>query len=109
MWCHDVGTMKLERTQIYLPSGTRRRLGKDAAERGVSMTAFLREVVEEHYARRSAPASSSFDGLIGCVDDAPASDVSRDGDTYRDVALDERLRKKLGTRKQPTRRTQRPA
>jgi hypothetical protein len=95
--------MKLERTQIYLPSGTRRRLGKDAAERGVSMTAFLREVVEEHYARRSAVAPSSFENLIGCVDDAPAGDVSRDGDTYRDTALADRLRKKLGTRRRATR------
>ena len=98
--------MKLERTQIYLPSGTRRRLGKDAAERGVSMTAYLREVVEEHYARRSAAAASSFDDLIGCVDDAAASDVSREGDTYRDAALEERLQKKLGarTRSRPRRR-----
>ena len=88
--------MKLQRTQVYLPSETHRRLGRDAAERGVSLAAYVREVVEVHYARRGAAPSASFDDLIGCVDEAPAGDVAREGERYRDELLDARLRRKLG-------------
>jgi len=101
--------MKLQRTQVYLPSETHRRLGRDAAERGVSLAAYVREVVEAHYLRRGASPSSSFDDLIGCVDEAPDSDVATDGARYRDDALLARLRRKLGrtrgrTGTSPTRR-----
>lgn len=88
--------MKLQRTQGYLPGDTHRRLGRDAAEGGGSLAAYVREVVEAHYARRSGPPASSFDDLIGCVGEAPASDVAREGDRYRDGLLRARLDRKLG-------------
>ncbi len=90
--------MALQRTQVYLPTETHRRLGRDAAERGVSLAAYVREVVEAHYLRRGAAPSSSFDDLIGCVDEAPAGDVATDGARYRDDLLLRRLRRKLGQR-----------
>lgn len=93
---HDVAAMKLQRTQVYLPGDTHRRLGRDAAERGMSLAAYVREVVEAHYARRGAGPSSSFDDLIGCVDEAPVGDVATEGTTYRDRMLRERLERKLG-------------
>ena len=88
--------MKLQRTQIYLPTETHRRLGRDAAERGVSLAAYVREMVEAHYVRRGAALSSSFDDLIGCVGEAPEGDVAADGTRYRDDTLRARLRRKLG-------------
>lgn len=88
--------MKLQRTQVYLPSETHRRLGRDAAERGKSLAAHLRDLVEAHYARRAAAGPSSFGDLIGCVREAPAGDVGRDADAYRDAAVRERLGRKLG-------------
>ncbi|MCC6766547.1 MAG: hypothetical protein IT293_17950 [Deltaproteobacteria bacterium] len=97
--------MKLQRTQLYLSSETHRRLGRDAAEQGVSLAAYVREVVEAHYARRGAAPSASFDDLIGCVEEAPAGNVAKDGTGYRDELLHERLRRKLGrTRTGKTRR-----
>jgi hypothetical protein len=93
--------MKLQRTQVYLAGEIHRRLGRDAAERGMSLAAYVREVVEAHYARRGAAPSSSFDDLIGCVDDAPAGDVATDGPDYRDRALRERLARKLGRPRAP--------
>src|SRR5262245_45435383 len=100
--------MKLQRTQIYLPSETHRRLSRDAADRGTSLAGYVREVVEEHYSRRGARGHDSFAALIGCVDEAPPGDVARDGNRYRDAALEDRLRKKLGgirtrTRQRPRR------
>ena len=81
--------MKLHRTQVYLPGDTHRRLGRDAAERGMSLAAYVREVVEAHYARRGAALSASFDDLIGCVDETPAGDVATAGADYREQALRE--------------------
>ena len=100
--------MKLQRTQVYLPGDTHRRLGRDAAERGMSLAAYVREVVEAHYARRGAGVSASFDALIGCVDEAPTGDVATEGAEYRARALRERLARKLGrprARTLPKRRT----
>lgn len=88
--------MKLQRTQVYLPSDTHRRLGRDAAERGISLAAYVREVVEAHYVRRGVAPSASFDELIGCVDEAPAGDVAVEAPDYRERALRERLARKLG-------------
>lgn len=88
--------MKLQRTQVYLPGDTHRRLGRDAAERGISLAAYVREVVEAHYARRGVAPAASFDELIGCVDEAPAGDVAVEGSDYRERALHERLARKLG-------------
>jgi len=108
-WCHDVTIMKLQRTQVYLPTETHRRLGRDAAERGVSLTAYVREVVEAHYLRRGAAPASSFDDLIGCVGDAPEGDVATDGARYRDDVLLTRLRRKLGHARTTRTRTRKRA
>jgi hypothetical protein len=78
-------------------------LGRDAAERGVSLAAYVREVVEAHYVRRGAAVSASFDDLIGCVDEASGGDVATDGARYRDEMLTARLRRKLGQSRARTR------
>lgn len=92
--------MKLLRTQVYLPSETRRRLRRDPAERGMSPAAYLRDVVEAHYSRRGAPAAPSFGDFIACVDEAPVGDVAAEAERYRDERLLARLRQKLGGSRQ---------
>ena len=96
--------MTLQRTQIYLDPEQHRRLIEEAALRGVSLAALLREVVGKHLERRGAPtAAKSFDAITAIVDlDAP-TDLVGDWDTTMSEAMQQRYHKKTGAGRRPRR------
>jgi len=88
--------MGYQRTQIYLDPGEHRRLLSEAAARGLSLAALLREIV----AQRSVPgverrARLSFGPLHGLIDVA-AGDVVRTKDADKIERASARYRKKMG-------------
>lgn len=92
--------MTLQRTQIYLDPEQHRRLTEEAASRGVSLAALLRDVVGKHLDGRGAPAGvKSFEAITAIVDlDAP-TDLVGDWDTAMSEAMQQRYRKKTGKAK----------
>ncbi len=90
--------MTLQRTQIYLDPDQHRRLSEEAAARGLSLAALLRDLVRGHLESRGAPAGAkSFDAITGIVDlDAP-TDLVGDWDAAMADAMEKRFRKKTGT------------
>lgn len=60
----------LQRTQIYLDPEEHRRLKTEAAERGISLAGYLRQIVAQRAARaaqQAANGDSPYEGLIGIV------------------------------------------
>lgn len=60
----------LQRTQIYLDPEEHRRLKTEAAERGISLAEYLRQIVAQRAARAGEQATygdSPYEELIGIV------------------------------------------
>jgi hypothetical protein len=82
--------MKYQRTQIYLDPDDHRKLRQEAAERGISLAALLREIAGAHVREASAPYRSekSWDAIIGIDDSDEPSDIALHEEDYkRDVGL----------------------
>jgi hypothetical protein len=89
--------MTFQRTQIYLDPEQHRRLSEEAAARGVSLAALLRDMVGKHLDSRGAPAGhKSFDAITAIVDRDAPSDLVGDWDAAMSEAMQERYRKKTG-------------
>jgi hypothetical protein len=76
--------MRYQRTQIYLDPEKHAKLIAEARERGISLAALLREVVDEHVSEKAPRYDErSWDALIGIVDDdGPPSDIAKHKDEY---------------------------
>lgn len=55
----------MHRTQISLEPEQYRRLGDEARQRGISLAALIRGLVDEHLGRNQQPAEDPLEGLIG--------------------------------------------
>jgi hypothetical protein len=86
--------MHYQRTQVYLDPEDHRALSAEAARRGLSLAALIRELV----ARRRVVEGKSFDAIIGLWSGAP-TDVARDQRDLLQSALEARLKKKLGRKR----------
>ncbi|MGH2792820.1 MAG: CopG family transcriptional regulator [Actinomycetota bacterium] len=90
--------MTFQRTQIYLDPDQHRKLIEEAASRGVSLAALLRDLVREHLDGLGTPAGEkSFDAITGIVDLDQPTDLVGDWDAAMSEAMQERYRKKSGT------------
>lgn len=87
--------MKYTRTQLYLEPDEHRALREEAARRGVSLTALVREIVAG-WRKGDEPGATGFDAIIGLIDVGPETDVASDEERYRHEALERRMEKKLG-------------
>lgn len=96
--------MKYQRTQVYLDPDDHRALVREAAARGISLAELMRRLVAGHVAEQAAPYEPrTMAAIIAVADDpdAPASDVARKEERYKDDAF---------TAMQPSaRRRERPA
>lgn len=97
--------MMYKRTQIYLDPEEHRRLVREAAERGLSLTEYLRRVIGNRTAERSAPYDTrSWVGLFGIVDSGPR-DTAETMDEEAAAAFDEEHRRSLRRRPAPRARS----
>ena len=87
--------MQYQRTQVYLDPEEHRALSAEAARRGLSLAALIRELVRS---RRRVVESKTFDAIIGVWSGAP-TDVARDQRDLLQTALETRLKKKLGRKR----------
>ncbi len=89
--------MKYQRTQVYLDPPDHRALVAEAARRGVSLAALVREIVADFVARgrRHAP-ERTFDAIVGIADTDAPSDIAKQGDEFRKQALERRYERKGG-------------
>lgn len=87
--------MHYQRTQVYLDPDDHRDLSAEAARRGISLAALIRELVAR---RRPMAESKSFDAIIGVYAGAP-TDVARDQRDLLRSAREARLEKKLGRKR----------
>lgn len=55
----------MHRTQISLEHGQYRRLGAEASHRGISLSALIRSLVDEHLLAAGAPAQDALDAVSG--------------------------------------------
>jgi hypothetical protein len=100
--------MQYQRTQIYLPPEEHRRLSAQAAARGISLAALMREIVSSHVREQAAPyATKSWDSLLGIIDEdvGEPTDIARDEEQLKAAAWDARALKKM---RAPAKRTARP-
>ena len=68
--------MVYKRTQIYLDPEEHRRLVREAAERGLSLTEYLRRVIGDRAGEeRVSYAARTWDALIGIIDSGPKDTV----------------------------------
>jgi hypothetical protein len=94
--------MRFQRTQIYLDPEEHRRLVLEAAERGLSLTEYLRRVIANRAGERSAPYHTrSWDGVFGAVDTGRRDSVET-MDDEAEQAFEEEHRRSL--RRRPARR-----
>jgi hypothetical protein len=92
-----------QRTQIYLEPDQHRKLSEQAAARGTSLAALLRELVAAHLRGGAVGGSKTFEAITGIVDlDAP-TDIVGDWDSEMSKAMGSRYQKKAGTAKQKRR------
>jgi hypothetical protein len=91
--------MTYQRTQIYLDPEEHRRLVDEAARRGISLAALLREIVGHHVAE-GAPeyTAKSWDPIIGIAAGGEPTDIGRDKDQYLGEVADHVYEKKLPPR-----------
>ncbi|MEX2375080.1 MAG: CopG family transcriptional regulator [Dehalococcoidia bacterium] len=97
--------MRYQRTQVYLDPEDHRRLRKEARERGVSLTALLRQIVSAHVSER-APAyePKSFDAITGIVDLGEPTNIVDNWDAEMAKAMHARYEKKMGKASKDRRR-----
>ncbi|MGZ4210447.1 MAG: hypothetical protein ACXVQX_07605 [Actinomycetota bacterium] len=68
--------MRYQPTQIYLDPEEHRRLVREAAERGISLTEYLRQVIANRAGEQAVPYDErSWDGIIGLFDSGPKDTV----------------------------------
>lgn len=97
--------MTYQRTQVYLDPEEHRKLVAEAASRGISLAALLREIVASHVGERAAPyEAKGFESIIGIIRSDKPTDVARFGDEYMAEAMDELYRKKMGLEPKRARR-----
>ncbi|MEX2394374.1 MAG: CopG family transcriptional regulator [Actinomycetota bacterium] len=87
--------MRYMRTQIYLDPADHRMLTEEAQQRGISLTALIREIVRQFTVERRPTRPRGVESLIGFAQGEP-TDIAREERSYREAALDGRRRKKLG-------------
>ncbi|MGH2829427.1 MAG: CopG family transcriptional regulator [Actinomycetota bacterium] len=88
--------MGYQRTQIYLDPDEHRRLVREAAERGISLAAYMREIVANRAGEQDAPHDTrSWDNFIGAIS---AGAVRYDDDPDAEVAeaIEWNYRRKMG-------------
>lgn len=90
--------MRYLRTQIYLDPEDHRRLVEEARERGVSLTALIREIVSSFTRERRPQRARGLESLIGFAG-GDATNVAHEEKDYREVALEGRLQRKLGRKR----------
>lgn len=88
--------MRYQRTQIYLDPEDHRRLTEEAAARGISLAALLREIASSHV-REQAPSygEKSMSAIIGLFD-GPPTDIAKYKDEYLEDAAEWLYWKKMG-------------
>lgn len=100
--------MRYARTQVYLEPDDHRRLRREAAERGISLAALLREIVANHVREDLAPyRKKGFEAIVG-IAETDASDAASDARALGDAARQERLARKLGDTKRRSSRKRSP-
>ncbi|MBI4728385.1 MAG: hypothetical protein HY775_02630 [Acidobacteria bacterium] len=95
--------MKYHRTQILLDPEEHRRLVREAAERGLSFAAYLREIVATRVAEEATPYDArSWDSLFGIISaGAPGADF----DTEVAEAFEAEYRRDVGARSRAPKKT----
>jgi hypothetical protein len=83
---------RVKRTQVYLDCAIYRKLKREALEKGISMSSFLREILNEYFysAQKSLPKKQDIKNLIGMFRD-PAENVARHHDDYLVGTEDENI------------------
>ena len=94
----DSGIMRTRAYQIYLTEAEHAALQAEAERRGASMTAVVRELIEEHLLKNQ-PAPTDLSELIGAVSSANPTDIAAD----RHRLLYEDLRADLDRHERPLR------
>lgn len=64
-------TVPVKRLQLYIEEDVDAALGVEAARRGTSKAALIREAVKDHFGRERA--SEPLDNLVGAYDEEPGS------------------------------------
>lgn len=64
----------MRRIQIHLEEETDQALAAEAARRGISKAALIREMVRQAFTR---PGRDPMEGVIGAGDGEPADDIDR--------------------------------
>lgn len=94
--------MKYHRTQILLDAEEHRRLLREAAERGISLAAYVREIVASRATEPAVPYETrSWDGLFDIVSAGPDEEFA-DLDAEIGEAFDAEYQRDTG-RTGPTR------
>lgn len=69
----------------------------EAAKRGISLAALVREIVAEFVTRgRRHEPERTFDAIVGIAGTGAPSDIATQGNEYRKQALENRYRQKGG-------------
>lgn len=89
--------MRYQRTQIYLDPEDHRRLTEEAAARGISLAALLREIASAHV-REEAPVygQKSIEAIIGIATGGPPSNIAGNKKEYLADAAEWLYWKKMG-------------
>jgi hypothetical protein len=89
-----------QRTQIYLDPEQHRKLVDEAAARGTSLAALLREVVGEHLEERAGAGDrKTFEAITAIVDLDHPTDLVGEWDRTMAEAMEARYRKKTGAQR----------
>lgn len=93
--------MKYKATQVYLDPATHARLKAEAARRGISMAALMREIAAAHVGETAIPyGEKTWDAIVGIGDGEP-TDIARFKDQYVAEAMDALYEKKMSGAPKP--------
>jgi hypothetical protein len=71
----------MHRTQISLEPEQHRQLGDEARQRGMSLAALIRSLIDDHLSRKPPPEPDPLEGLVG-IGEGSGEPVGRNHDRH---------------------------